>query len=375
MSPLPGLRLAPALAILVALSACDGAARFDDRSETRRVQAAETPRAAPDARGVISYPGYQVAVARLGDTVADVAARVGMNGKDLADFNGLFPEYRLREGEVLALPDTVRGTGVGDIESIAARAIDRAGDEGAGLPGGTDAVSSAPLPPPDAAGGPLRHRVTAGETAFSIADQYGVSPRALAEWNGLGPDFSVREGQFLLIPTGAGGATRETALATPVSPPGARSQVAEPPSAADPLPKEPPVVAPPPSPRLDQFQSAGSAGARFLRPVEGAVLRGYGADGNEGIDFAAPPGTAVRAAGDGEVALISRSVGKSLIVLVRHEGNIYTVYSNVTDTEVEKGQRVARGQPIGRVMDGSPSFVHFEVRRGTESTDPAQFLD
>jgi len=392
MPPVRALRLSPiagTLAVLAVLVGCEGAARFDERTESRPVQAAQEQRAAPDARGVISYPGYRVAVARTGDSVRDVAARVGVDAARLADFNGLFPDYRLREGEVLALPGDGGAPGGRDIESIAAQAIDSAGT-GAAPGAGSGAVSTAPLPPPGTgAGSPLRHRVGPGETAFSIAAQYGVSPRTLAEWNGLGPDFAVREGQFLLIPTGAGTRTAETAdagqpsgeeraaadVAPVVSPPGRRSETPTPPSAADPLPEEPRDVAPPPSPRLDQFQSAGRNDARFLRPVEGEVLRGYGTDGNEGIDIAVPPGTTVRAAGDGEVALISRSVGDSLIVLVRHEDNLYTVYSNVSGSEVEKGQRVTRGQPIGRVIEGSPSFLHFEVRRGTESTDPSAFLE
>ena len=47
---------------------------------------------------------------------------------------------------------------------------------------------------------PVRHRVEAGETAYSIARLYGVSVTALASWNGLGPDLAVRENQELLIP-------------------------------------------------------------------------------------------------------------------------------------------------------------------------------
>ena len=46
----------------------------------------------------------------------------------------------------------------------------------------------------------MRHRVEAGETAYSIARLYGVSVTALASWNGLGPDLAVRENQELLIP-------------------------------------------------------------------------------------------------------------------------------------------------------------------------------
>ena len=56
--------------------------------------AAQAPLAArplPDDRGVISYPNYQVAVARRGDTLADVAARVGLNAATLAKYNGIDP--------------------------------------------------------------------------------------------------------------------------------------------------------------------------------------------------------------------------------------------------------------------------------------------
>ena len=43
-----------------------------------------------------------------------------------------------------------------------------------------------------------------GETAYTIARLYNVSAKSLAEWNGLGPDLAVREGQYLLIPVVAG---------------------------------------------------------------------------------------------------------------------------------------------------------------------------
>ena len=45
----------------------------------------------PDERGVITYPNYQVAVARRDDTVSSVAARIGADAIDLARYNGLVP--------------------------------------------------------------------------------------------------------------------------------------------------------------------------------------------------------------------------------------------------------------------------------------------
>ena len=70
-----------------------------------RVESA--PRPEPDNRGVISYPNYQVAVARRGDTLEDVAARVGTDAAALARYNGLQVNDPLRAGEIIALPRRV----------------------------------------------------------------------------------------------------------------------------------------------------------------------------------------------------------------------------------------------------------------------------
>jgi len=49
-----------------------------------------------DQNGVITYPNYQVAVARDGDTVATVASRVGISADRLARYNGLKTDTRQR---------------------------------------------------------------------------------------------------------------------------------------------------------------------------------------------------------------------------------------------------------------------------------------
>ena len=46
----------------------------------------------------------------------------------------------------------------------------------------------------------MRHQVKRGETAYTISRLYNVPVQSLAEWNGLGSDFAIREGQYLLIP-------------------------------------------------------------------------------------------------------------------------------------------------------------------------------
>lgn len=177
---------------------------------------ADRPR--PDQRGIISYPNYQVAVARRGDTVSDVAQRIGVNAQDLARHNGLETSSLLRPDEVLALPRRVSETAGGpiqppsgvDIAALAGSAIDNASPQGVQtstldpVQPADNKDAKAVLPGADAPQTgvePLQHRVARGETVYTISRLYGVSVKSLAEWNGLGPDFAIREGQFLLVPT------------------------------------------------------------------------------------------------------------------------------------------------------------------------------
>lgn len=334
-------------------------------------QAATAPRPAPDSRGVISYPNYQVAVAQRGDTVSTVAARVGLPADELARFNAVGPATQFKGGEVLALPRRVsEPQSTSDITTIASGAIDRA--QGSG--GGT--VASAPLP-----GGvePVRHQVQRGETAYTIARSYNVSVRALADWNGLGSDLAVHEGQYLMIPVAlpsSGGGVATSALAVTTQP-GSGSPTPEPPSASKPLPAEkttPAAAATTPAPANLGAQKSAASAARFAMPVDGKIIRAYEKKKNDGIDISAAAGTTVKAAEAGTVAAITKDTDQVPILVIRHPNNLLSVYANIDGITVAKGEAVKRGQPIAKVRAGSPSFVHFEVRDGYDSVDPMPYL-
>jgi lipoprotein NlpD len=336
------------------------------------VQTEARPQA--DSRGVLSYPGYQVAVARGGDTVRDVASRVGLPAEDLARHNGLPLDAPLRGGEIVALPSRVAEPspatgaiasgpimpGAVDITTLAGGAIERAG-------GGSAA------PAPAAAGTqPVQHRVARGETAFTIARSYGVSVEALAQWNSLDSQFSVREGQFLLIPPVMGG-TR-TAAAGPITPPGTGSAAPPPPSSAQPLP--PPPAAAPAAPAAPPPQTtAATPRAQFAMPVQGPIIRAFARGRNDGIDIGAPAGTPVRAADGGTVAAITQNTDGVPIVVVRHANDLLTVYAGLDNVTVQRGAAVTRGQQIATVRAAPTPFLHFEVRRGMEALDPGPFLE
>jgi len=361
-------------AVLALLSGCD-TMDFDLRgkggafSTSDAAARATLDRPQPDSRGIISYPTYQVAVAQQGDTISTLAARIGLPASEIAAYNGVTEASVLRGGEVIALPrrvadggpNTITGGAI-DVGSIATSAIDAA-------PGGT-------ITPAAASGGvrsePVRHQVQRGETAYTIARQYNVSVTALAQWNGLGPDLAVREGSYLIIPLVDPSVPAPASLDT--APPGTGSVTPVPPSSEEPLPNEDTPVAgtkpaEPASPNL-----GGASSSKLSQPVPGSIIRAYSKGKNDGIDIGAPAGTAVKAAADGTVAAITQDTSGVPIVVVRHANNILTVYAGVDGLSVKKGDKVSRGQTIGKVRAGNPSFLHFEVREGFNSVDPVGYL-
>lgn len=396
-------RIAFATSALAILTACDTALPdldFRDRAggfDTSPAVADLPSRPQPDNRGVISYPGYQVVVARRGDTIASIASRLDLQSATLASYNGVSADATLREGEVVALPGRVTEpspatgaatTGPIDISGIATTALDRA----------SPVVTGGLAPLPTSGSEPIRHKVQPGETAFSISRLYNVPVGTLTSWNGLSGDLEVRDGQYLLIPQNSQPAD---VTGGPLVAPGTGSGSPVPPSAAVPLPLEAPIAASapveaPPAPVLEEAPPrtaaviapapvappaptpapapASSSNAQFVRPVTGSVIRDYAPGKNEGIDIAASAGTTVKAADAGTVAAVTTDTSGTAIVVVKHAGNLLTVYTNLEGLSVSKGDSVTRGGTLGKVKSGDPSFVHFEVRRGLESVDPNDFL-
>ena len=390
-------RSAPLLATMAfALAACDQPLDLDLRgafgdapSTAEAARNATAPRPQPDARGIISYPGYQVAVAERGDTVGSLARRIGADPGELARFNGVQTGDPLRKGEILALPGRVAEPLGGpiqspsdvDIGSLADGAIRRADSQTVtttALPPATPGTVTAPA---QVGVEPVRHKVERGETAFSIARLYNVSIRSLADWNGLGPDFSVREGQFLLIPVALPGEKTdpfdESEVAA-VTPPGAGTPTPTPPSASKPLPDEEtmPKAAPVEkiaAPDLGKTETKASA-ARMSFPVKGDIIREYAKGRNDGIDISATPGAPVVAADAGTVAAITEDTNGIPIIVVKHAGSLLTVYSNVEGLTVKKGDSVTRGQKLAEIRRTGTPALHFEVRDGFDSVDPMRFL-
>ena len=110
-------------------------------------------------------------------------------------------------------------------------------------------------------------------------------------------------------------------------------------------------------------------------PVSGKIIRGYDKKKYQGIDIAAAAGSPVKAADSGTVTVISADTNGKGIIIIRHANDLLTVYVGVSGVSVKKGDKVSRGQAIGKLAAGDPAFLHFEVRNTSkESFDPVGYL-
>ncbi len=96
---------------------------------------------------------------------------------------------------------------------------------------------------------------------------------------------------------------------------------------------------------------------------------------HRGVDYAAPTGTPIKAAGDGRVIFRGVQGGYGNTVILQHGGNITTLYAHMSrfHPEVRHGTRVRQGQVIGYVgMTGLATgpHLHYEYRVNGVHRDP-----
>jgi murein hydrolase activator len=98
---------------------------------------------------------------------------------------------------------------------------------------------------------------------------------------------------------------------------------------------------------------------------------------NNGINIATEPGSKVRAVFDGDVSRVFGITGGNSAVIIRH-GNFLTVYSNLREVTVKKGDRVSVGQTIGTVYtdteDDNKSILKFQIWRENQKLNPEEWI-
>jgi murein DD-endopeptidase MepM/ murein hydrolase activator NlpD len=218
--------------------------------------------------------------------------------------------------------------------------------------------------------------VQPGDTLYAIARRTNISVRALIDANGLRPPYTVVAGQRLRLPAPASDAAEAARdrNTEPASQPSAQPVIPAPATPAA------PTAVSTPSPQPDSAPPARAG--RFAWPVRGTIVSAFGAKPgglqNDGINIAAPRGTAVRAAENGVVVYAGNELkGFGNLLLVRHADGWMSAYAHLDEAVVARGAQVQRGQVIGQVgQTGSVAApqLHFELRRGGRAVDPQSVL-
>jgi lipoprotein NlpD len=274
---------------------------------------------------------------------------------------------------------------------------------------------------------PRTYVVRAHDTLYSIAWRHDLDYRELAQWNQIGPDFTLAIGQTIVLqaPTRAPAARVPQSASAPAPPPPSTraaapaARVGKPipldaapataadanlgaagsPSAAAPAPAAPPGSAVPAGGAVP----AGTGEARSgtgpsAAPVPGMATRGDTPVATAGgLKWAwptlglAPPrpvpgggilllgrlGQDVRAAGSGRVVYTGSGIrGYGNLIIIKHGENWLSSYAHNRELLVHEGQEVAMGQVIAHMGTGPHQVcaLYFEIRVNGKPVDPLRVL-
>jgi murein DD-endopeptidase MepM/ murein hydrolase activator NlpD len=138
---------------------------------------------------------------------------------------------------------------------------------------------------------------------------------------------------------------------------------------------------------VDYYDETGKSAKKFLvrKPVLAGIMRsGFGirrhpilgyTKVHTGVDWAAPSGTPIYAAGNGIVEKAGWESGYGKFIMLRHNNGYETAYGHMSAYArgIDEGKRVRQGQVIGFVGStglSTGSHVHYEIRVNGRFVDP-----
>ena len=138
---------------------------------------------------------------------------------------------------------------------------------------------------------------------------------------------------------------------------------------------------------IEYFNAEGKSATKALMktPINGARLSsGFGMrkhpilgynKKHQGVDFAAPTGTPIMAAGTGHVEFVGNNGGAGKYIRIKHLNGYKTSYSHLSKyaSGIKKNVRVTQGQTIGYVGNTGLStgpHLHYEVIYNGERINP-----
>lgn len=199
------------------------------------------------------------------------------------------------------------------------------------------------------------HTVKSGDTLESVAKKYTAEAQAILDFpfNDVPDDFKLKVGQVLVVPNGVQ------------------------PAAAPVIQRSAPVVGQfYTGVASSTFQAPG--GGNFIWPTKGIITQ-YFAWYHPALDIADRSGPPVMASDGGTVIVAGwpDNSGYGNRVVIDHGNGYTTLYGHFANVYVSAGERVSRGQTIGRMGTTGRStgtHLHFEIRYKGIALNPKSIL-
>jgi len=136
-----------------------------------------------------------------------------------------------------------------------------------------------------------------------------------------------------------------------------------------------------PQGKKGRLRSFAEAKGHIRTPVAGQVVRMFGvAEGrnetSKGIVIAARDSAQVTAPYDGEVVFTGPFLNYGQLIIIRHSDDFHTLLAGLAKIEVDAGQFLLEGEPIGAMGDSeSGNQLYVELRKQNQPVDPAPWIN
>ncbi|MDQ2075410.1 peptidoglycan DD-metalloendopeptidase family protein [Marinimicrobium sp. ABcell2] len=218
------------------------------------------------------------------------------------------------------------------------------------------------------------HRVSSGETLFSIAWRHGIDYRQLAHHNNISEPFTIYPGQTLRLDVSASGAASAPASATAQAP--SRTTAASPPATSSAPPRSENRTA---SRATSSPPALVSGSPDWHWPAKGRIISAFGASTglNQGIDIDGELGEPVIAAASGQVVYAGSGLrGYGNLLIIKHNDTYLSAYAHNDRLLKSEGDNVKAGEQVAEMGSSGVNKVklHFEIRREGRPVDPIRYL-
>jgi septal ring factor EnvC (AmiA/AmiB activator) len=129
-----------------------------------------------------------------------------------------------------------------------------------------------------------------------------------------------------------------------------------------------------------QLRQIGKARGRLNLPATGRIVGRYGekTDGGlsrKGVTIATPNRAQIVATFDGTVAYAGKFRGYGLLLIIEHTEGYHSLLAGMSRIDVEQGQQVIAGEPVGVIDEGNGEPVlYVELRRNGQPINPVPWL-